>query len=145
MGLLALLALTVTLGAVVAVGVTSFEAGGGPASAVVSVSAESTTNEIVLEHRYGDTLSVTDLELVVSIAGEPLETQPPVPFFQADGFGGGPTGPFNERADPRWQVGESASFEIATTNEPTIDPGDAVVVTILESGEPIARAETTAE
>lgn len=144
-GVLALLVLTVALGAVVAIGVTSFDPGSGPSSTVVAVSAESTTNEIVLEHRYGETLDVTDLEIVVSIAGEPLETQPPVPFFQADGFRGGPTGPFNRRADSRWQVGESANFEIASTNEPTMDPGDAVVVTILEDGERVARAETTAE
>lgn len=143
-GVLALLALTVILGAVVAVGVTSFDAGGDPSAAVVSVSAESATNGIRLEHRYGDALDVTDLAIVVSIAGDRLETQPPVPFFQADGFQGGPTGPFNERADPGWQVGETAGFEIASTNEPTIDPGDDVVVTILADGERIARAETTA-
>lgn len=143
-GVLALVALTVGLGAVVAVGVSSFDPAGEPSSVVLTLSAESATNQVDLTHRHGETLDVTELDIVVSVAGDSLETQPPVPFFQADGFRGGPTGPFNERADPAWRVGEGASFEIAMTNEPTIDPGDEVVVTIFEDGQRIARAETTA-
>lgn len=144
-GVLALVVLAVGLGAVVAVGVSSVDPGGEPSSVVLELSAESATNEVVLEHRYGETLDVTELEIVVAIGGDALETHPPVPFFQADGFRGGPTGPFNERADPSWQVGERASFEIAATNEPTIDPGDEVVVTILEDGERVSRAAVTAD
>ncbi|MFC3957695.1 type IV pilin N-terminal domain-containing protein [Halovivax cerinus] len=144
-GLLALLSVTVLLGAVVAIGVGSFDVGGEPSSIVVSVSAESETNRIVLTHRYGEPISVSEVDVEVSIDGEPLATQPPVPFFQADGFRGGPTGPFNERADPRWEVGERAGFAIAATNAPTIGPGDEVVVTIVVDGDPIARASTTAD
>lgn len=144
-GVLALLVLTVCLGVVVAVSLTSLDASTDTTLVIVSATADSETDEIALEHRRGDPLDVTELDLVVTIDGEELATQPPVPFFAADGFRSGPEGPFNERADPVWRAGQVASFEIASTNDPTIDPGDAVVVTILEDGNRIARVETTAE
>lgn len=144
-GVVVLLVLTVGLGAVVVVSVDSLDGRGDPTLVLVSASADSETNEITLEHRHGDPLDVTELELVVTIDGEELARQPPVPFFAADGFRGGPVGPFNGRANPAWRAGEVASFEIASTNDPTVDPGDEVLVTILEDVELIARVETTAE
>ncbi|GAB3023849.1 hypothetical protein GCM10025298_09710 [Natronobiforma cellulositropha] len=99
---------------------------------------------IELEHRAGEAVDVRDLTVFVTVEGEPLAEQPPVPFFSEDGFDGGPEGPFNERADPHWTVGERASVSLAGTNDPTIGAGDTIVVTLTLEGQTIARLETAA-
>ena len=145
MGVIALVALTVCLAAVVAVGVGSVELGAEPPAFGFEVTAESATDRIVLDHQHGDAVDVSTVDVVVTVDGEALTTQPPVPFFQANGFRGGPTGPFNSRADSRWRVGERAGFRLASTNVPTIDPGDEIVVSIERDGNLIGQASTIAE
>ncbi len=72
-----------------------------PKRAVIGVSATATTDRITFTHRAGDSLDVEALDIEIRVNGEPLAYQPPVPFFSADGFHAGPTGPFNSASDPR--------------------------------------------
>ncbi|WP_254864040.1 type IV pilin [Halovivax gelatinilyticus] len=143
-GVVLLLALTVCLGGVVAIAVTSIDPGEPPPRAAIELTVESDSGVIELEHRHGDSLDVRDLDVHVAVEGESLTYQPPVPFFAADGFRGGPTGPFNAEADPRWRAGQTAGVRVASTNAPSIEAGDRVVVTMTTNGAVIARLETTA-
>ncbi len=143
-GVLVLVALTVCLGSVVAIAVTSIGTSEPPPRAVLALHVSSETGTITLEHRHGEVLDVTDLDVHVTVDGEPLAEQPPVPFFAADGFRGGPTGPFNAEAEPRWGPGETATVRVAATNAPSIEAGDRVVVTISVAGNRLAQLETTA-
>ncbi|WP_207586824.1 type IV pilin [Halomontanus rarus] len=146
-GTLLLVALTICLAAVVAVGI-----GFGPGTTMLStapsaafdLSVDANEQEISLHHRTGETIDVRELTLHVTVEGEPLAEQPPVPFFSEHGFRGGPGGPFNERSDPRWSVGETASVRVAGTNAPAIDTGDTVGVTLAVDGKTVASLETEA-
>lgn len=110
----------------------------------VAVSATATADgRVALVHRGGPGLDVRDLELRVGVDGESLARQPPVPFFSAEGFVSGPTGPFNAATDPEWSAGETASFRVARTNDPAFAPGATVTVRLFVRGRPVATAETT--
>ncbi|MDR5673247.1 type IV pilin [Halalkaliarchaeum sp. AArc-GB] len=117
---------------------------GSTASASLSASATG-EGRIQLRHEGGDTLDVRELRLRVRVDGEELARQPPVPFFSAEGFKSGPTGPFNPAAEPTWRAGESASLEVAGTNEPTVDDGSLVEIEVYVGSTPVATLETTAE
>lgn len=146
-GTLVLVALTVCLAAVVAVGL-----GFGPGTSALSTAPSATfeltvdaeDQEISLQHIAGETIDVRELTVRVTVEDEPLEEQPPVPFFSEHGFRGGPNGPFNERAEPQWSVGETASVRVAGTNAPVIDAGDSVAVTLAVDGRTVATLETEA-
>jgi len=112
--------------------------------AVVTLSADATTNRVTLVHRGGDALDVRRLSLRVSVDGTSLRHQPPVPFFAARGFRSGPTGPFNVASDPRWTAGESASFALARTNSPGLSPGSDVTVVLVSGGRVVARLHAVA-
>lgn len=96
----------------------------------VSLSLSVHGDSLELTHRGGDALDVTALRLVVTVDGDPLAHQPPVPFFSARGFRSGPTGPFNRAADPRWTAGETASVRVAGTNRPVLSGGETVTVRV---------------
>ena len=142
-GIVLLLVCTVVLGSVVALSAATAPAA-PPPSASVAVDADAGDDRIALTHRGGDALDVRDVSLDVTVAGEPLDRQPPVPFFSTSGFRPGPTGPFNPAADPEWRAGETASFRIASTNEPAIDPGDRVRVVVYAEDGRVATVTTTA-
>lgn len=141
-GTVSLLAVTVVLATVV--GATApMVAPSAPTTASFSATAEP-TGELTVTHQGGDSIDPTAVELQVRIENEPLETQPPVPFFSARGFESGPTGPFNSAAAGEWRAGESASLRIAATNSPTIQAGDTVTVRIYVDGDSVTELETTA-
>ena len=114
-------------------------------SVAVTVRADAATDRVELTHRGGDALAVTDTRVVVSVDGRRLAHQPPVPFFAARGFEAGPTGPFNVAADDRWTAGETAGFEVASTNRPPVEPGSEVRVVLYRRNYRVAVAETRAE
>lgn len=140
-----LLAITVLLaGGVVTVAL------GAPADPVepaptASLSLSATGDRITVTHRGGDALDASELDVRVSVDGEPLARQPPVPFFSAAGFRPGPTGAFNAASDGDWRVGGSASFRVAGTNDPVLEPGRTVAVEISVDGRPVATLETVVE
>lgn len=112
--------------------------------ASISADIDADTNRIILIHDGGDTIDINDLSVRVEIENEPLAEQPPVPFFSTTGFRPGPTGPFNPAASQRWTVGERASFQIATTNDPALTPGDQVQVELFVEDRQLASVTTTA-
>lgn len=109
-----------------------------------TISAEADSDRITITHDGGDTVSTEELTFRIEVDEQPLAQQPPIPFFAADGFASGPTGPFNPAADPTWTAGESASVELASTNAPLLDPDSTVSVTISTEQGVIARQETEA-
>ena len=138
-----LIAITVVLAGGVATAALDGPSASPPPSAVLSLSA--TDDRIALEHRGGDPIDVSAVTVRVSVDGEPLDRQPPIPFFSASGFRPGPTGPFNAASDDTWRTGETATFRVAGTNDPTLEPGRRVSVEITAEGGPVADLETSVE
>jgi len=138
-----LLAITVVLaGGVVTAVIAAPPAEPAPTA---SLSLSAADDRITVTHRGGDPLDADDLTVRVHVDGEPLARQPPVPFFSAAGFRPGPTGAFNAASDGRWRVGESASFRVAGTNDPTLAPGRTVAVDLAVDGNRLAALEAVVE
>jgi hypothetical protein len=113
-------------------------------TAALALRADAATDGLTLVHRAGDAVDVRAVDLRVRVAGRPLRHQPPTPFFAAEGFRSGPTGPLNPATDPRWTPGERARLRLASTNAPLLDPGDRVTVTLRVDGERVARVSARA-
>lgn len=143
-GVVVLVGLAVVLAAGVGATALSITAEPPGDRAAMIATADAGTNAVSLEHAGGDTLDVRDLAVEIEIDGEPLDHQPPVPYFAARGFAGTPTGPFNQAADPRWSAGERATVEIASTNAPGMEEGDHVTVTVRTDRRVLARTEIRA-
>lgn len=110
----------------------------------VTMEGEATADgTITLTHTGGAALDVRRLTVTVTVDGTPLTKQPPVPFFSASGFYSGPSGPFNNAADPAWTTGETAGFSVAGTNDPPLVPGSDVVVKLSINEQPIAEMRMT--
>jgi len=141
----ALLALVAVLaGAVVAGATLAATPDRGPPRASLAAAANADTDRIALTHRGGNTLVVDRLRVVVSVDGERLTHQPPVPFFAARGFESGPTGPFNVATDGRWRAGETAGLRLATTNSPQLSAGARVRVDLYRGEYRLATVTTRA-
>jgi len=115
-----------------------------PGHARLDCRADPGTDRIACTHTGGDPLDLGTLRVRVTVGGEGLAHQPPVPFFAARGFHAGPTGPFNSAADPHWSAGETAALELAATNRPGLTPGTRVVVRVVSDRTTVARASTVA-
>lgn len=115
-----------------------------PPRAALDLSADAATDRLRLVHRGGDRLHVQRLRVRVWIDGRPLAHQPPVPFFAAEGFEAGPTGPFNSAADGRWTAGEAATLRLAGTNEPSLRAGASVRVEVYHGDQRVATLRATA-
>ncbi len=138
-----LLAVTVVAAAAVATAVPALPGDPPPQRAV---DADATSDgRITLTLFSGDPVDVRDATVRVTVAGEPRTHQPPVPYFAARGFRGGPTGPFNVAADSSWTVGETAAVQVAGTNSPELRAGATLTVRVLVDGHTVAVAETTVE
>jgi FlaG/FlaF family flagellin (archaellin) len=147
-------AVSPALGAVVLVGITVATAAVlgtallGQATALTaapptaSFDATADGDRITLSHEGGDPVDVGALRLRISVDGQPLTHQPPVPFFAAEGFHGGPSGPFNPETDDELAVGEAATLRIAGTNDPTLEPGARVTVELFYGGQRFASLST---
>lgn len=143
-GVVAVVGITVLLATTVGLIVTATPTDPAP-TATFDVSADSERDRISLTHRGGDRLVVAKLRVTVTVEGEPLVFQPPVPFFAARGFAPGPTGPLNVASDGRWRAGETGAFELAGTNSPRLSPGETVTVTIATETAVIDEVETTVQ
>ncbi|AHG00271.1 flagellin domain protein [Halostagnicola larsenii XH-48] len=144
-GILAMIAITVVLAAVLAAGVNALGTGTSPPTASFDLAVDADQSTIELEHAGGDAIDVRELTMNVEIDGVALAAQPPIPFVGAEGFAEAPTGPFNARSDPIWRGGESGRVELASTNEPQLRPGESVTVTLTVDGHRIASLEETAK
>lgn len=143
-GAVLLVVVTIALAGVAGAVVLAPDTTESPPRVHFTVDAESGTDRITVTHDSGDAVSTEDLTVRIEVDGQPLAQQPPIPFFAADGFASGPTGPFNSAADSTWTAGESASIELASTNVPLLDPGSTVSVTITAEEGVIAELETDA-
>lgn len=147
-GVVLLVAITVGIGATVGVALQSGVDATAPPQARFDL-AVAGGGRITLTHVGGDPVDADRLRIRVTVEGEPLAHQPPVPFFAAEGFESGPTGPFNLASDPHWTAGERGGVRVASTNHPRIDPGDRVRVRVavgeytVWDGTAIARDRTT--
>ncbi|WP_336036039.1 type IV pilin [Halobacterium yunchengense] len=138
-----LLAVTVLAAGVVAV---SLPSPGGEPPAPRAVAADATSDgRVALTLLSGPAVDVDAAALRLSVNGDALRHQPPVPYFAARGFYGTPGGPFNVAADPEWAVGETASLRIAGTNAPRPRVGDTVTVRVVVDGRTVATEQTTVE
>lgn len=99
-------------------------------------------DEIRVTHHGSDPVDPDALRLRISVDGEPLAEQPPVPFFAARGFESGPTGPFNTATAGEWRGGETATLRLADTNEPALEPGATVELRLSVDGRRIATLRT---
>lgn len=113
---------------------------GGPSGMEFSVTGQTLT----LTPTGGEPIDVRSLTLVVHVDGDPLDSQPPVPFFSAAGFQPGPSGAFNSAASGPWEVGQPASVTLAGTNSPAIKPGSTVSVRLYDENALLLTVETTA-
>jgi FlaG/FlaF family flagellin (archaellin) len=99
---------------------------------------------VSVTHRGGDAVDPDRLRVRISVDGRRLADQPPVPFFAAEGFVSGPTGPFNRGYAGRWTAGETAAVRVAATNRPAVRSGATVTVRLYVDGRRLAVLETTA-
>lgn len=142
-GVVLLIGLTVIAAAGVGIAVTATTTE-PPPTAAVDLSADADTDRIALTHRGGDRLDVSELTVHVTVDGDPLAEQPPVPFFAATGFRAGPTGPFNPADSQQFHAGDTASFRLASTNHPQLTAGATVSVELRTEHGVVARASTVA-
>jgi flagellin-like protein len=115
-GVVLLIAVTLVAAAVLGVTVFGIAQTDPPPQATFTLDADSATQTITLTHRGGTALDPESLRLRVSVDGEPIAHQPPIPFFASEGFMSGPTGPFNSADEGKWITGQSASVQLASTN-----------------------------
>lgn len=113
-------------------------------TAALALRADAGTDRLVLTHRAGEPLAPDRLAVRVLIDGRPLAHQPPVPFFAAEGFRSGPTGPFNSRSTGPWTRGERAGLRLAGTNRPALRPGRRVTVVVRVGNARVARVTAVA-
>ena len=152
-GVVVLLAVGIALGGVVAAGAetvataTGTDLGDGTPSEAesIAVSLELDDDTIAVTHEAGPDLRVSRVRLVVAVGGTPLDHQPPVPFFAAQGFRAGPTGPFNVASDGVWAAGETGSMRVASTNSPDLEAGRTVSVAVYLNDEQVAEVRGTVE
>lgn len=142
-GVVLLVAVTVITAATVGV-VVATETPERPPTASFDVSADGSTGEVSLTHQGGDPIDLEQTEIQLEIDGQSLDSQPPVPYFAAEGFVGSPAGPFNSASSDTWRPGETGAIAIASTNEPRLTPGATVTVTIIVEGTVIAELSTGA-
>lgn len=142
-GTLLLVALVVCFAAIIAVAFGSMPivSSGPDAAFLMGVSAE---GEIELNHVAGDSIDVAELSMTISVGGESLEYPLEIPFNGNEGFSGAASGPFHPDSSSNWTTGENASAKVAGTNDPEIESGDRVTVTLAVDGETIAREEAQA-
>ena len=115
-----------------------------PPRAAFDLRVDPAADRIAVVHRGGDRLRVDRIRVRVWIDDQPLAHQPPVPFFAAEGFEAGPTGPFNSAADGRWTAGERATVTLASTNTPSLHAGASVRVSVYRGEYRVAELRATA-
>lgn len=144
-GVVLLVGLTLVAATMIAVGLSSMTLGQPPPTASFDLEAQGDGGLVTVEHRGGDPIDVTSMALTVAVDGEALDHQPPVPFVGAEGFRQTPDGPFNEEGDTILRTGEEGTVRVAETNDPAIESGRTVTVTISVDGHRTATLETVAE
>lgn len=142
-GVVLLIAVTVIVAALLGVTVFGIAETDPPPHATFTLSAHSSTQTITLTHRGGSALDPSSLRLRISVDGEPIAHQPPIPFFASEGFMSGPTGPFNSADEGKWITGQSASVQLASTNT-QFQAGSVITVRLYVDDQLLVVLETRA-
>ena len=140
-GIVLMLVVTVVLAGSIAAYLLAFPTTEGATQATISATVDIETDEFRFVHDGGDAIEVETLTIEITIDGEPLASQPPVPFVGSPGFAGSPSGPFNGGSDTRWAPGERASFRIACTNHPKPSAESTIVIKLFVDDRPFATIE----
>ncbi len=141
-GTLLLVVVTVVLAVTLSTAVLGGASAPEPAAtAALDLSVDGET--LIVTHTDGEPLDIEGVSMEIAVDNEPLDEQPPVPFFAASGFESGPTGAFNPAGSTELVVGESASLTVASTNSPTIEAGTTVTVTLYDGSNRLLETETT--
>lgn len=143
-GVVTLVAVTLVL-SVTLLSATAIEVSEPAPNAALTVSVDATADRIELSHRGGDELDVAEMTVHITVDGEALRYQPPVPFFASRGFKSGPEGAFNSASSNRFRAGQQTSFAVAATNSPEIHSGSTVSVQITIDDTVLFKGETTAK
>lgn len=138
-----IIAVTIVLAGVFGAMMLSHSPESATPQAALALTTDSTTQTITLTHQSGTDLDPETLRLTIAVDGEPIAHQPPVPFFAATGFIGGPTGPFNSAYEGNWTAGQSASLRLASTNS-QFRPGTVVSVRLYTDDLLVVSLETRA-
>jgi len=139
-----LLGITVALAAVLGVMTADFGAPSWEEPRVLSATATD-DGSIAVRHESGPRIDITRASVVITVDGDPLAYQPPVPFAGAKGFLGAPTGAFNPSAEPQLTPGDRATLVVAGTNAPPLESGDEVRIEFVADETTIAVVETTVD
>lgn len=142
-GIVLIVGLTALLGTAVGVMATGIGPTDPPPEVRFTGEYDAEQRLITLQHAGGEVIAVDRLRLRVEVDDEPLEHQPPIPFFAARGFESGPSGPINPASDGDWAPGEIARFGIATTNEPIPSTDATVTVIVLVDDLVVAEVKLT--
>ena len=140
-GIVLMLVITVVLAGAIAAYLLVLPTTEGATQATISATVNTETAEFQFVHDGGDAIAVETLTIEITIDGEPLTSQPPVPFVGSHGFNGSPSGPFNEGGDTRWVPGQRASFRLACTNHPKPSDESTIVIELFVDDRPLTTLE----
>lgn len=97
---------------------------------------------ITLTHTGGDTVSLQELNIRITVDDEALTHQPPdLPYYNPEGFDGFASGPLNPSTPDQWEPGEVATIWLDENNAPLPGPEAVVTVEFFVDGRPIAAIE----
>ena len=137
-GIILIIAITMVLSVVVFATVIAYEVK-EPVFAIIKIESVNLSNqEVVLIHKGGDSIDVSDISIMISVNGEMLNnnlknlpvTGTPYGFSHALGgvFWGTPG---NQSHDNIWDPGDKGEFNIAKSNNTILNSGDQLEVTIV--------------
>jgi flagellin-like protein len=138
-GIILIIAITLVLSVVVFATVNAYEVK-EPVFANIEIESVNISNqqEVVLVHKGGDSIDISDISIMISVNGETLKnnlknlpvTGTPYGFSHALGgvFWGTPG---NQSHDNIWDPGDKGGFNIATSNNTVLNSGDQLKVTIV--------------
>lgn len=139
-GVVVLVGMTVVLAGLILVYAPTALSGETP-QASIGGSIDTETYSVTLEHTGGDPMNIEDIDLQILVDGEAITHQPPVPYFAASGFKGGPSGPFNPATSNEWAAGERGTLQLAETNDPLPTEASQVTVRVLVDDTVVAKTD----
>ncbi len=100
---------------------------------IINTSNGTIIQKVTLVHRMGETVNVSEINIITSINGEPLKNQLlGLPRTSAKGYNGIGGVLSGWSGDTTWNAGDTGTFNIATgTTGRKLRPGDKIVVKII--------------
>ncbi len=144
-GVILLIALVAMLGGVVAALVPGSLDDHSTTTVSIDMEVDAGENEFTFFHRGGDTINVTDLDVRITIDGDPITHQPDLGPGSRKGLPSMPTGVFNPSTENDWSTGESGSLVLAKSNGgDDLEVGSLVTAEFYLDGQPLIELSTRA-